>query len=193
MIRLIVFALTLALPHMAQAIDKCRATGARVDVSDVPCATTLPSSKVEAAAGRLQSPLQAQASPTMDPEQLLRAEPPRSVQSPKPPAYRRSGFADATSSRLVAVIAVLEDLDGDGQDCEWALKGSGRSMAACARFLPQMMGNGSWSQAVAELRALERDRAFAQGQRTQIDHAKRLIERASSSSRFANSRLFSAR
>ncbi|WP_372525306.1 hypothetical protein [Piscinibacter sp.] len=193
MIRLIVIALILALPHIAHAIDKCRATDGRVDVSDGPCATTLPSTKGDAVAGRLQPTLQAQASPTMDPEQLLRAEPPRSVQSPKPAVRKHSEFAEATPSRLVAVIAVLEDLDGDGQDCEWALKGSGRSMAACARFLPQMMGNGAWSQAVAELRALERDRAFAQGQRTQIDHARRLIERASSSSRFANARLFSAR
>jgi len=144
--RLIVIALTAALPHMAHATD---------------------------------------------PEQLLRAEPPRSVQPATPPARKPSGLAVATSSRLVAVITVLEDLDGDGQDCEWALKASGRSMGACARFLPQMMVNGAWSQAVAELQALERDRAFAQGQRAQIDHARRLIERVSSSSRSANSRLFS--
>ena len=189
--RLIVIALTAALPHMAHATYTCKGTDGRVDHSDAPCPTTLQSLKVDGLPGRLPLHFQAQSSPPMDPEKLLRAEPPRSVQPPKLPVRKHSGFAVTTHSRLVAAIAVLEDLDGDGQDCEWALKASGRSMNACARFLPQMMVNGAWSRAVAELQALERDRAFAEGQRTQIDHARRLIERVSSSSRSANSRLFS--
>jgi hypothetical protein len=106
---------------------------------------------------------------------------------------RQADTASESGSRLLAVVAVLENLELDGQDCSWALQGEGRKMEACARFLPQMMKKGAWEQAMSDLRRLMADPEFMQRSRAQLEQAVRLADRVYGHSRFASSRLFSGR
>ena len=194
--RLIIVALALSLPHMAHAIYKCKAAGGGVAYSDLACASAKESVKIDGLPTRLQPQFQAPstaavpaaATPQSPPAQLP-YDPPSAIQG----APRQAGAASESGSRLQAVVAVLEILELDGQDCSWALKGEGRKMEACARFLPQMMNKGAWHQAMSELRSLMADPEFMARSRAQIENARRLADRVYGHSQFASSRLFSGR
>jgi len=192
MSKLIVLALLVALPQMAHAIYKCKAADGRIDYSEFACPVVKQSIRIDGMPAR-QPPPSAQAAPSVDPEQILRTDPPRSVMPSRPAAPRTAEVEAEPGSRLAALIAVLEDLDADGRDCEWALKGPGRSMSTCARFLPQTMGRGAWSRAADELEALTRDRALVERHPAQIERAKQLSERVAGRSKLARAQLFSGR
>ncbi|TMH31581.1 MAG: DUF4124 domain-containing protein [Betaproteobacteria bacterium] len=190
--KLIVVAMMVALPQMAHAIYKCKAADGRVDYSEFACPVAKQALKIDGLPARHQPPATQAAAP-VDAEQVMRAEPPRSI-APSKPSIARGVEAEAEpGSRLAAVIAVLEDLDADGRDCEWALKGPGRSMDTCARFLPQTMERGAWSRAVSELQSLAKDRALAERHPGQLERAKQLSERVAGRSKLARAYLFSGR
>jgi pyruvate/2-oxoglutarate dehydrogenase complex dihydrolipoamide acyltransferase (E2) component len=193
--RLIIVALALSLPHMAHAIYKCKAAGGGVAYSDSACTSANESRKIDGLPIQFQPQFQAPQTPAAPAQaaQPPQAQPQRSVPSATRPASRQADAASDSGSRLLAVAAVLENLELDGQDCSWALQGEGRKMEACARFLPQMMNKGAWHQAMSELRSLMADREFMERSRTQVEQAKRLADRVYGHSQFATSRLFSGR
>ena len=190
--RLIIVALALSLPHMAHAIYKCKAAGGGVAYSDAACASTKESVKIDGLPMQFQPQFQTPAAPAQAP-QSPQAQPQHSAPSATRPAPRQADAASESGSRLQAVVAVLESLEVDGQDCSWALQGEGRKMEACARFLPQMMNKGAWDQAMSELRRLMADPEFMQHSRAQVERAKLLADRVYGHSKFATSRLFTGR
>jgi hypothetical protein len=189
--RLIIVALALTLPSMAQAIYKCKAAGGGVTYSDLACANTNQSLKIDGLPLQFQPP--AAIAPTASPvQQTPPAQPQRSTPSATQPATRQAGAASESGARLLAVVAVLENLELDGQDCSWALQGEGRKMEACARFLPQMRNKGPWQQSMSELRSLMADPEFMARSRAQVERVKRLADRVYGHSQFATSRLFTS-
>jgi len=194
--RLIIVALALSLPSMAHAIYKCKAAGGGVAYSDSACGNTNQSLKIDGLPMQFQPQFQAPAavvSPAPPSPQQPQAQPQRSAPSAARPAPRQADAASESGSRLQAVVAVLENLELDGQDCSWALQGEGRKMEACARFLPQMMNKGAWNQAMSELRSLMADPELMERSRVQVERALRLADRVYGHSQFATSRLFSGR
>jgi len=193
--RLVIVALALSLPHMAHAIYKCKAAGGGVAYSDLACGSAKESVKIDGLPTRFQPQFQAPSAvavPAATP-QSPPAQPQRDAPSATQGAPRQADAASESGSRLQAVVAVLEILELDGQDCSWALKGEGRKMEACARFLPQMMNKGAWHQAMSELRSLMADPEFMARSRAQVENARRLADRVYGHSQFASSRLFSGR
>lgn len=98
-------------------------------------------------------------------------------------------FGTNPAASLVTIKAVLDSLDVDGRDCEWALKVDESKLYKCTEFLPKMMENAEWGQVMNAVQNLLRDESFYSQHRIEFSAIQRKVERISGYSQFAKFRL----
>ncbi len=107
-------------------------------------------------------------------------------------APRPSGpidFGDSPQGKLIKAKAIMESLEVDGRDCEWALKVDEKQLAKCITFMSQMQEEAEWGQTMAVIQYLLKDEAFFTEHRLEFSALKRLAERVAGYSQFAKVRL----
>ena len=101
-------------------------------------------------------------------------------------------FGDSPEAKLIKVKAIIESLEVDGRDCEWALKVDNQ-LHKCITFLPKMVEGAEWTQAIAAIQNLLKDEAFYIEHKFEFLSLKRSLERIAGYSQFAQVRLGRAR
>jgi hypothetical protein len=102
-------------------------------------------------------------------------------------------FGDNPKSKLIKVKAILESLEVDGRDCEWALKVDEKQLPKCITFMSQMLENAEWGQAMAVIQDLLNDEAFYKENQLMFGQLNRIAERVAGYSQFAKVRLAGSR
>lgn len=152
-VRLACLVALLVLPCMGHAMHKCKDASGRVTYSDVPCKSEQESLEV--------------------PDHVRRED--RAARPLGIASHEAIDFGDSPEVRLIKSIAVLEDIQIDSRECDWALKVH-KDVSKCMKFAAKMTEGGPWQQVTEVLVALTQDESFAKDRLPELNRARRLME-----------------
>lgn len=102
-------------------------------------------------------------------------------------------FGKSPEAKFIKAKAIIESIEVDGRDCEWALKVDKKQLHKCKTFLSQMVEGAEWEQVNKVIQELSKDSKFINDHKVEFILLSKKIERISSYSQFAQIRLLGTR